>query len=137
MSRNVVRLNQETVLREPQGNVAARSIGRGNASYRGSKGSLKKLADLFYADMLSAWQAQGPEIIKRTIDAAPQAFLRTCSSLIPKEHDITVNRFEHMSSEELEAELLSKLREAGLINEPTGDTSIDDCSALDPSDGDG
>ena len=102
MSRNVVRLNQEPVLRETQDNVAARSIGKGNARYRSSKGSLNKLADLFYADMLSVWQTQGPEIIKRTIERDPQAFLRVCSSLVPKEHDITLNRFEHMSSEELD-----------------------------------
>ena len=118
MSQNLVRLNQMPDLQEGQGNVAARSIERGNGRARSSKGSLNKLAELFCADMLRAWHAQGPEIIKRTIETDPATFLRICSSLVPKDLDVAHNRFEHMSSQELDAALLSKLREACLIEDP-------------------
>ncbi len=48
-------------------------------------GSRNKLGEEFLKDMLSAWQADGIDAIRRVIAERPQDFLKVVASILPKE----------------------------------------------------
>jgi hypothetical protein len=76
------------------------------------KGSRNKLAETFLADMYEAWQTSGADVLSKVIANEPAAFLRSMVSLMPKEMDVNVNRYDMMTDEQLKSQFVAALREA-------------------------
>lgn len=84
------------------------------------KGSRHKLAEAFIADMYEAWQKSGAGVLKDVIKDEPAAFLRSMVSLMPKEMDVNVNRYDTMTDEQIKSQLLAALREARALGVDIG-----------------
>jgi hypothetical protein len=66
------------------------------------KGSRNKLSDAFIADICASWEEHGREVIERVREESPEVYLRVVASLLPKEVNVSTNRFDDMTDEELE-----------------------------------
>lgn len=84
----------------------------GNIGGGRKKGSRAKLGEAFIQDMYEAWQTSGVDVIARVIKDEPAAFLRSMVSILPKEVDVNVNKYDAMTDEQLRAQFLGALRDA-------------------------
>jgi hypothetical protein len=65
------------------------------------KGSRNKLGEAFIADMLTAWETQGPAVIQRVIQERPQDFLKSVGAILPKE--VRIETTSDLTDEQLDA----------------------------------
>lgn len=56
------------------------------------KGSRGKLAEAFWSDFASAWEAKGAKALETVADEDPSTFVRVAASLMPKETEVTLRR---------------------------------------------
>jgi hypothetical protein len=91
------------------------------------KGSRNKLSDAFIADICASWEEHGHEVIRRVREESPEVYLRVVASLLPKEVNVSTNRFDEMTDEELEEAIraldahIKSMRGEG--DEPPADTN--------------
>jgi len=90
---------------KPQQDEKGRFI-TGNSGGGRPKGSRNQLGEAFVADLYADWQANGAETIARVREERPQDYLKVVASILPKDVNLNVSRFDHMTSAELDAEIL-------------------------------
>lgn len=76
------------------------------------KGSRNKLGEAFIESMYEAWKSSGDQVIRNVINDDPASFLRSMVALMPKEMDVSVNRYDAMTDDQLRNQFLAALREA-------------------------
>lgn len=65
------------------------------------KGSRNKLGEAFLAAMHADFQEHGVAAIEQVRAEKPDQYLKVIASLLPKDLNITVNKFDELSDEEL------------------------------------
>ena len=75
------------------------------------KGARNKLGEAFIADLHDAWLEGGSEAIRRCIDEKPAEFIRIIASLIPKEMDLNINKYDNFTDDQLKQQFASALKE--------------------------
>lgn len=85
------------------------------------KGSKNKLADAFVADLHDDWLEHGPAVIAQVRAEKPDQYMKVIASIIPKDHNVTVNNVDDLSDAEL-AERVRSLAQtlAPFLAEGTG-----------------
>ncbi len=119
----------ETSARADETAPKQRIIGRpfkpgqsGNPSGR-PKGSRVKLAEDFLADIHADWQEHGIKAIERVREEKPDIYLKVVASILPKDLNLNVNKYEHLTDEQLRA----RIRELDAVIGPDPyDTDRDD-----------
>ena len=71
------------------------------------KGSRNKLGEQFIEDLLTSWQASGPDAIQRVIDEKPDQYLKVVASLMPKDMNVNINQTDGMTDDQLIARIRS------------------------------
>lgn len=71
------------------------------------KGSRNKLGEQFIEDLLTSWQANGPNAIQRVIDEKPDQYLKVVASLMPKDMNVNINQTDGMTDDQLIARIRS------------------------------
>ncbi len=56
------------------------------------KGARSKLAEKFWTDYYTAWEANGAAALSRVAADDPSTFVRVAASLMPKETEVTLRR---------------------------------------------
>src|ERR1700730_10320285 len=79
----------------------------GNAKGR-PKGSRNQYGEAFVADLYADWQKHGPVTIIKVRETRPTDYLKLIASIVPKDVNMNVSPFEHMTDAELEA-LIARL----------------------------
>jgi hypothetical protein len=75
----------------------------GNSGNGGRKpGSRAKLGEAFVADLCADWEKHGIETIARVREQRPHEYLKVVASILPKDLNVNVSPFEHMTDAELE-----------------------------------
>lgn len=72
----------------------------GNPSGR-PKGARSKLGEAFLSDMLEDWEKNGADAIIKVRTDKPDAYLKVVASILPKDLNVNVNKFEDLTDEEL------------------------------------
>jgi hypothetical protein len=83
-------------------------IGRfitGNSGGDRPHGSRAKLGEAFVADLYADWQKHGPVTITKVRKTRPADYLKVIASILPKDANMNVSPFEHMTDAELEASI--------------------------------
>jgi hypothetical protein len=78
-------------------------------------GSKHKLSENFLQALSDDFDAHGANAIEKCREENPAAYLRTIASLMPKDIAITSNSFDHMTDEEIEAEIEGNLNKLGYV----------------------
>ena len=65
------------------------------------KGARNNLAEAFLDDLVEAWEREGAAAIQRVIETKPAAFLKIVADLMPKDMNLTVNRYDQLTDEQL------------------------------------
>jgi hypothetical protein len=63
------------------------------------------LGEAFIADLYADWLTHGIATIKKVRAARPDAYLKVIASIVPKNVNMNVSPFEHMTDAELEASI--------------------------------
>ena len=92
--------------------------------YGRPKGARNKLGEAFIQDMYEAWQACGANVIADVVKDDPAAFLRAMVTILPKEVDVNINRYDSMTDDQLKSQFLAALREARSLGVDIGDGSL-------------
>ena len=87
----------------------------GNSGGGRPKGSRNQLGEAFVADLYADWQANGADTIARVREERPQDYLKVVASILPKDVNLNVSRFDHMTEAELDAEITRLDREAPTV----------------------
>lgn len=75
-----------------------------NANPRGRpKGARNKLGEAFVEAMLKDFEEHGEAVIQNVRTEKPDQYLKVIASILPKELNVTTNRVEEMSDDELAA----------------------------------
>jgi len=75
-----------------------------NANPRGRpKGARNKLGEAFVEAMLKDFEEHGEKVIQDVRTEKPDQYLKVIASILPKELNVTTNRVEEMSDDELAA----------------------------------
>jgi hypothetical protein len=75
----------------------------GNSGGGRPKGSRNQLGEAFIADLYEHWQIHGIAAIRTVCDKHPVEYLKVIVSILPKDVNMNVSPFEHMTDEELNA----------------------------------
>lgn len=67
------------------------------------RGSRVKLSEAFLAALCEDFCAHGADTIQRVRIEKPDAYLKVIASIVPKQIEVTVDPFDGMSDDELEA----------------------------------
>jgi hypothetical protein len=67
------------------------------------KGSRNKLGEAFIEDLHAAWEKHGMAAIEATIKNQLAQFLRVIAMLMPKELNLNINPYDHMTDEQFKA----------------------------------
>lgn len=78
------------------------------------KGARNKLGEAFIEDLLTAWEASGPEVIQRVIAEKPDQYLKVVASLMPKDMNVNINQTEALTDEQL----IERLRKLDAVIQP-------------------
>lgn len=78
------------------------------------KGSRNKLGEQFLADMYADWKEHGVATIEAVRTQKPDAYLKVVASILPRDLNLNVNKFENVSDDEL----VGRLRDLQSIIEP-------------------
>ena len=78
------------------------------ATLKTPHGSRAKLGEAFVADLYADWQKHGPVTITKVRETRPADYLKLIASILPKDVNMNVSPFEHMTDAELEA-LIARL----------------------------
>ncbi len=76
------------------------------------KGRRNRLNEMFWRDMVAAWEKRGRAAIEQTIAERPAEFLRIVARLMPSELDVAVDRFDAISDDDIKRRFLAALAEA-------------------------
>lgn len=76
------------------------------------KGSRHKFSEQFLSDVLEAWNEQGPQVLQRVIKEDPAAYLRAMIAILPKEHNVKINKYDGLDADQLKHAFASALAEA-------------------------
>ena len=101
------------------------------------KGSRSRLSEAFLADLVTAWEAHGAEVLERVIQEHPERFLSAVASTLPKD-----GRLELVNTEERrlivqldgDSKLAQRLKASGgveLLYEDPGELVEGECSVVD------
>ncbi len=85
------------------------------------KGVRNRLNEMFWWDMVAAWEKRGRAAIEQAITERPGEFLRIVARLMPSQLDVEVDRFDGLSDDDIKQRFLTALaeaRELGLDLEP-------------------
>lgn len=69
------------------------------------KGSRSKLGEAFLADLYEDWEANGKKVIEAARCEKPDVYLRIVASILPKDLNLNVNKFDGISDEQLKTRL--------------------------------
>ena len=65
------------------------------------KGSRSKLSEAFLTNLFEDWEQHGVAAIKAVRSDKPDVYLRIVASILPKDLNVNVNKYEDLSDEEL------------------------------------
>lgn len=71
------------------------------------KGARSKLGEAFLDAMLADFEQHGSDVIERVRDEKPEQYLRVVASLLPRDLNVTQDKYEHLS----DAELVERIRQ--------------------------
>lgn len=74
-------------------------------------GSRNKLGEKFVADVLAAWEREGPAVLAAMIEKRPWAFANLVAQIIPKEFNIDKDLFKDTDDADI-AKMLFQLKDA-------------------------
>lgn len=91
-----------------EGKVTPAHLFKSGADWRGNKagrpkGSRNKLGEDFVAALQKDFEEHGTQVIETVRTEKPDAYLKVIASILPKELNVTTNRVEEMSDDELAA----------------------------------
>lgn len=75
-------------------------------------GSKDRLKDAFIADLCADWEKNGAAVIVTVRTEKPSDYLKVVASVLPKDLDVNVNRFDTMTDEQITNAVSAALREA-------------------------
>lgn len=75
------------------------------------KGSRNKLGEAFLSDMQADWVKHGSKAIEKVREEKPDAYLKVVASILPRDLNVNVNKFDDMTDDQL-IERLRDLHEA-------------------------
>jgi hypothetical protein len=84
----------------------------GNSGGGRPKGSRNQLGEAFIADLYEHWQIHGMAAIRTVCDKHPADYLKIIASILPKDVNMNVSPFEHMTDAELNASIRRLLADA-------------------------
>lgn len=89
------------------------------------KGARSKLGEAFLDDLYTDWQQHGKEVVEAVRIDKPDVYLKVVASILPKDLNLNVNKFEEYSDDEL-IERLRELHEhiGPLLDAEGGDGDI-------------
>ncbi len=76
------------------------------------KGLRNRLNEIFWWDMVAAWEKRGRAAIEQTITERPAEFLRIVARLMPSQLDVGLDRYDGISDDDLKQRFLTALSEA-------------------------
>ena len=65
------------------------------------KGSRNKLGEAFIEDLHIAWEKHGMAAIEATIKNHPAQFLKVIAQVLPKDMNLHINPYDHMTDEQI------------------------------------
>jgi len=69
------------------------------------KGSRNKLGEKFLAALCDDFEENGVAAIQRVREENPAVYVKVCASIIPKQMQVELNDLNHLSDEQLDAQL--------------------------------
>ena len=75
-------------------------------------GARNRLTEMFWRDMVAAWEKRGRAAIEQTIAERPAEFLRIVARLMPREVDVTLDAYDDLSDDDIKRRFLAALAEA-------------------------
>ena len=101
-----------------------------NPNGRG-KGSRNKLGEAFLLDMVKDWEKHGVKVIEDVRIDKPDVYLKVVASILPKETNLNINKYEDMTDEQLREQLERVAKDIGALaafgvlgDDVRGDTEI-------------
>lgn len=80
------------------------------------KGSRNKLGEAFLSALHDDFLEHGAETIERVRVEKPDAYMKVCASILPKELNVKVDAFEEMTDDQLRKHAERLLREFGPVS---------------------
>lgn len=65
------------------------------------KGSRNKLGEQFVSDLQADWEENGKQVIEAVRSEKPDVYMKVIASILPKDLNVNVNKFDDLSDEEL------------------------------------
>jgi hypothetical protein len=90
---------------KPEQDEKGRFLPGNNGGSGRPKGSRNQLGEAFIAELYEHWQIHGIAAIKKVCDKHPVEYLKVIASILPKDVNINVSPFEHMTDAELDASI--------------------------------
>lgn len=69
------------------------------------KGNRNKLGEAFLNDLYEDWQKHGESVIQAVRKKKPDAYMKVVASILPKDLNVNVNKYDDMTDEELRQRL--------------------------------
>ena len=89
------------------------------------RGSRNKLGAAFFDDLYCEWLQHGSEVIARVREEQPAVFLKVVASTLPRDLNVNVDPYEHVTDEELTQMILRLkdeiIRQEGGVVEDEGE----------------
>ena len=98
----------------------------GNSGGGRPKGSRNKLGEAFLDDLYADWKENGKEVINAVRADKPEVYMKVVASILPKDLNINVNKFEELSDEDLKDRLRDLQSYLGPLLGPETGTGIVD-----------
>lgn len=90
---------------KPEKDEKGRFVPGNNGGGGRPKGSRNQLGEAFVADVYEHWMTHGLDAIERVCKTSPADYLKVIASILPKDLNMNVSPFEHMTDAELDASI--------------------------------
>jgi hypothetical protein len=97
---------------KPEQDAKGRFLPGNNGGAGRPKGSRNQLGEAFIADLYAHWQIHGAEAIEKMYAKNPADYVKVVASILPKDVNMNVSPFEHMTDAELNASIKRQLADA-------------------------
>lgn len=108
----------------PDGMPVGTPFKKGNPGRQ--KGSRNKLGEAFLDDLYADWQENGKRVIEVVRAEKPDQYLKVVASILPKDLNVNVNKYDDLTDEELRQRLRELHDTIGPLLGDAGDDVVDD-----------